>query len=57
MDQHPGAEIGILALFSNLFRYVLLERQGGIWSDCDMVCLKPARRHRRNGLFIRHGVR
>jgi hypothetical protein len=35
----PGK--GSLALFSNLFRYALLERHGGIWSDCDMVCLKP----------------
>jgi hypothetical protein len=35
----PGA--GSLALFANLFRYALLDRQGGIWSDCDMVCLKP----------------
>ena len=35
----PGE--GSLALFSNLFRYALLERHGGIWSDCDMVCLKP----------------
>jgi Glycosyltransferase sugar-binding region containing DXD motif len=36
-----GAGEGSLALFSNLFRYALLERQGGVWSDCDMVCLKP----------------
>jgi hypothetical protein len=35
----PGA--GSLALFANLFRYALLNRLGGIWSDCDMVCLKP----------------
>lgn len=35
----PGE--GSLALFSNLFRYELLKRHGGIWSDSDMVCLKP----------------
>ncbi len=35
----PGA--GSLALFANLFRYALLARHGGIWSDCDMICLKP----------------
>lgn len=35
----PGA--GSLALFANLFRYALLNRHGGVWSDCDMVCLKP----------------
>ncbi len=35
----PGA--GSLALFANLFRYALLHRHGGIWSDCDVVCLKP----------------
>ena len=35
----PGA--GSLALFANVFRYALLARHGGIWSDCDMVCLKP----------------
>jgi hypothetical protein len=35
----PGA--GSLALFANLFRYALLDRQGGVWSDCDIVCLKP----------------
>ena len=36
-----GLGEGSLALFGNLFRYALLERHGGIWSDCDMVCLKP----------------
>jgi hypothetical protein len=36
-----GAGEGSLALFANLFRYALLERNGGVWSDCDMVCLKP----------------
>ncbi|MEP7183617.1 MAG: glycosyltransferase [Betaproteobacteria bacterium] len=34
----PGA--GSLALFANLFRYELLHRHGGIWSDCDVVCLQ-----------------
>jgi hypothetical protein len=36
-----GAGAGSLALFSNLFRYALLQRHGGAWSDCDVVCLKP----------------
>jgi hypothetical protein len=36
-----GSGEGSLALFANLFRYALLARHGGIWSDCDMVCLKP----------------
>jgi hypothetical protein len=35
----PGE--GSLALFANLFRYALLDRQSGVWSDCDIVCLKP----------------
>jgi hypothetical protein len=34
----PGA--GSLALFGNLFRYALLNRYGGIWSDTDVVCLR-----------------
>jgi hypothetical protein len=36
-----GRGEGSLALFANLFRYALLQRHGGVWSDCDMVCLKP----------------
>lgn len=28
-------------MFSNLFRYKLLEKKGGIWVDMDIVCLKP----------------
>lgn len=32
---------GSLTVFSNLFRYHLLLQRGGIWSDCDSVCLKP----------------
>lgn len=36
-----GAGEGSLALFGNLFRYALLNRHGGIWSDCDVVCLQP----------------
>lgn len=27
--------------FSNLFRYKLLRDRGGIWTDLDVVCLKP----------------
>jgi len=29
------------APFSDLFRYKLLERHGGIWVDMDVTCLKP----------------
>jgi hypothetical protein len=32
---------GSYAGFANLFRYKLLLEKGGIWSDSDMVCLKP----------------
>ena len=32
---------GSFAGFSNLFRYKLLLDRGGIWCDCDVVCLRP----------------
>lgn len=32
---------GGLSMFSNFFRYRLLLQRGGIWSDCDSVCVKP----------------
>lgn len=32
---------GGLAMFSNFFRYQLLLQRGGVWSDCDLVCIKP----------------
>ncbi len=32
---------GNLSMFSNFFRYHLILQRGGIWSDCDSVCLKP----------------
>ena len=32
---------GSVALFSNLFRYELLRRGLGLWSDTDVVCLRP----------------
>jgi hypothetical protein len=35
-----GEGKGSLALFANLFRYALLHRHGGVWSDCDVICLK-----------------
>ena len=28
-------------IFSDLFRYTLLHRRGGWWTDCDVVCLRP----------------
>jgi len=39
-NRSPSAH-GSLTVFSNLFRYHLLLQRGGIWSDCDSVCLKP----------------
>lgn len=35
---HAG---GSFALFSNLFRYLLLQRGAGTWIDCDVYLLKP----------------
>jgi len=37
----PGFGEGSFAGFSNLFRYKLLLDRGGIWCDCDVVCLRP----------------
>ena len=34
---------GGLTVFANFFRYHLLLQRGGIWSDCDSVCVKPLR--------------
>jgi len=34
---------GSLALFADQFRCALLNREGGIWADTDVVCLKPLR--------------
>lgn len=34
---HSGSPAG----FSNLFRYTLLEREGGWWVDTDVLCLSP----------------
>jgi Glycosyltransferase sugar-binding region containing DXD motif/Alpha 1,4-glycosyltransferase conserved region len=36
-----GFAKGSFAAFSNLFRYKLLYEKGGIWSDSDMLCLRP----------------
>lgn len=32
---------GSYALFSDIFRYELLKKAGGIYVDCDVYCLKP----------------
>lgn len=37
---------GSLAAFANLFRYAVLARFGGLWSDTDVICLIPAARLR-----------
>lgn len=36
-----GFAKGSYSVFSNLFRYKLLLDKGGIWTDLDIVCLKP----------------
>jgi hypothetical protein len=36
-----GPAKGSFAAFSNLFRFKMLAERGGIWSDADMLCLKP----------------
>lgn len=33
---------GSLAAFSDLFRYTVLSRFGGLWADMDVICLRPA---------------
>lgn len=33
---------GSYAGFSNLFRYAVLSKLGGLWADCDVVCLRDA---------------
>ena len=39
---NPGAiGHGGLSMFSNFFRYRLLLSRGGVWADCDLVCVKP----------------
>jgi hypothetical protein len=32
---------GSVSLFSNRFRYEILERLGGIWIDADVLCVRP----------------
>ncbi len=39
-----GPGLGGFAAFSDLFRYKLLLDKGGIWSDLDVLCLKPLHR-------------
>lgn len=36
-----GKGKGSVSAFSNIFRYELLNKKGGIWVDCDVVCVKP----------------
>ncbi len=39
---NPAADgNGGLTVFANFFRYHLLLQRGGIWSDCDVVCVRP----------------
>jgi len=32
---------GSVSAFSNLFRFTLLYKKGGIWVDTDVICVKP----------------
>lgn len=32
---------GSIAPFSDLFRYKLLLERGGVWTDCDIICVRP----------------
>ena len=34
-------DVGSFAGFSNWFRYEMLAKCGGMWTDMDMICLKP----------------
>lgn len=36
-----GRSAGSFAGFADIFRWRLLEKLGGFWSDCDIVCLSP----------------
>jgi hypothetical protein len=36
-----GLAAGSFAAFSNIFRFKLLYEKGGIWSDLDVLCLRP----------------
>ena len=36
---------GSIAPFSDLFRYKLLYDKGGIWTDCDIICIKKLPQH------------
>lgn len=36
-----GRSKGSFAGFADVFRWHLLNKVGGFWSDCDIVCLKP----------------
>lgn len=39
---NPSPEgYGNLSTFSNFFRFHLLLQRGGVWSDCDSICIKP----------------
>src|SRR5690606_22413221 len=38
---HFRSTSGSYALFGDQFRYELLHRIGGWWSDCDVFCLRP----------------
>jgi hypothetical protein len=40
-DIFRHAKTGSMAMFADWFRYRVLYEQGGVWSDTDVVCLRP----------------
>lgn len=39
--RHGDPITGLIAPFSDLFRYKLLYDRGGVWTDCDIICVRP----------------
>jgi len=66
MGKREGSEVGNegFAGFSDWFRYVLLRKEGGWWSDLDSICLKKFdiprpyvfATHKGVGSFITNGI-
>jgi len=43
---------GSIAPFSDLFRYKLLYERGGVWTDCDIICLRRFPIHKEKYIFV-----
>lgn len=39
-SEKTGRSKGSFAGFADIFRWKLLEKKGGFWADCDIICLK-----------------